>query len=555
MGSSRERAIDAAETVAPFLGEFLGTFLVAVTFGFNALTGSVVLMPTSVSYAVMVGMCCMASDSGGHVNPAISLAFGLARKMGWLRVLGHCVAQLCGGLAGGSVVQVLIEKSLTVGPKNGYALLDAMITEVIFTTMTCFVALSCIASVRSNPRSEPNQYASMAVGFVAIAGGISAYEISGSYFNPALTVGFGLVGNRQPTTTLLYCCFQASSAILAATLFFMTRPEELAALGVAAAEGAQDAGCGRACGVVCPCVAARAGKSYTAASEQLAAEQTREETEAFDLRDYRAAVPVKLLSEFLGAFAVVATFGLSSACNKLLQRDAANEHINTTTLAPDAAMVLPVTSVPWATGAAVLSMGYALGNVSGGHFNPAITIGAVFSRRSSVVTYAEFLPTVAMQVGGAIVAALTFTCVNRGAGELTQSAIGPQMDSKWFLANFTEALFTAVVVFVALCATTVTAPKYSRSPSVHSFSFALAMGMAVAAAGFATESQTGGHLNPAITLGVASGNAVWQKTIFGDNLWNGLTYILWQCLGGVVAGLLFIIAHPMEYKRDPLLVN
>jgi len=562
MATLRERAINAAETIAPLFGEFMGTFMVTATYGCNAQTGSITWMPTSIAFAVMVCMLALAHVSGGHLNPVISLGFGLVRKISWLQVFGYCLAQLCGGLAGGGVVNVLVSGSVDIGPKHNYGMLDILIVEVLFSTVVGFVALSCMASSRSNPRSDPNHYSAMAVGFVAIAGGHAGYEISGAYYNPALTVGYGLSGNAQPVLVLVYLSFQVGSAILAATLFYLTHPEEIPGVEGLISE-AEGVGCGRACGAVCPCAGVRSGKqSYGATSSLdsagaaagMAADGQESEVLASNRSTYRASVPVRLLSEFIGSFAIVATFGLSTACNTLVQHDV-QATSKTTTQSPSnlSSEVLPVTSVPWAMGAIVLSMGYALGKISGGHFNPAITIAAVFSRRSSAVTYAEFLPTITVQVGGGMLAALVYTCVNRGNGNLTRISIGPKNENSFFMAAATETFFTLVVAFVALCSTTVTSPKYFRAPHVYGYSFALTMGMAVASAGFATENISGGLLNPAITVGAATGNAIWRQTFIGDFLWNGLKYILWQSLAGVGAGLVFILAHPMEYKRDPLL--
>src|SRR6476619_7573353 len=58
--------------------------------------------------------------------------------------------------------------------------------------------------------------------------------------------------------------------------------------------------------------------------------------------------------------------------------------------------------VSFAFGLSVLTMAYAVGHISGGHFNPAVTIGLFTARR---IPGSDVLPYIVAQVIGAIVAA------------------------------------------------------------------------------------------------------------------------------------------------------
>src|SRR5437763_7466489 len=58
--------------------------------------------------------------------------------------------------------------------------------------------------------------------------------------------------------------------------------------------------------------------------------------------------------------------------------------------------------VSLAFGLTVLTMAYAVGHVSGGHFNPAVTVGLFTARR---IPASDVLPYVVAQVVGAIVGA------------------------------------------------------------------------------------------------------------------------------------------------------
>jgi len=77
--------------------------------------------------------------------------------------------------------------------------------------------------------------------------------------------------------------------------------------------------------------------------------------------------------------------------------------------------------VALAFGLTVLTMVYALGPISGGHFNPAITVGLAVGGRFSA---ADVIPYIVAQVIGAIVAAAVLKIIASGAPEFNLVASG-----------------------------------------------------------------------------------------------------------------------------------
>ena len=69
-------------------------------------------------------------------------------------------------------------------------------------------------------------------------------------------------------------------------------------------------------------------------------------------------------------------------------------------------------TVAFAIGAAVLAMAYAVGHISGGHFNPAVTCGLVAAGRFEI---GEAIPYIIAQVIGGAVAAAVFYIILSGA--------------------------------------------------------------------------------------------------------------------------------------------
>jgi glycerol uptake facilitator protein len=98
----------------PYLAEFIGTALL-VLFG-NGVVANVVLARTKGNnagwivitagwaLAVFIGAFCAAPFSGAHLNPAVTVAMAAAGKLGADKVAGYLLAQMLGGIIGGTLV-------------------------------------------------------------------------------------------------------------------------------------------------------------------------------------------------------------------------------------------------------------------------------------------------------------------------------------------------------------------------------------------------------------------------------------------------------------------
>jgi aquaporin Z len=115
--------------------------------------------------------------------------------------------------------------------------------------------------------------------------------------------------------------------------------------------------------------------------------------------------------------------------------------------------------VALAFGLTVLTMALAVGHVSGGHFNPAVTIGLVAGGRFPAK---EIAPYVIAQILGAIAAAAVLACIasgkpgfDLGASQFAANGYGEYSPGKYSLmsALATEVVLTAGFVFVILGAT------------------------------------------------------------------------------------------------------
>lgn len=104
--------------------------------------------------ALLVGLIYTGFElSGAHYNPAVTLTFYLRNRFTSPDFLCYVVAQFVGGFSGALLAKCVsgIVVSLQISP--GYTLFNALVAELIFTTMLCFSILTI--TLRTNTESHP----------------------------------------------------------------------------------------------------------------------------------------------------------------------------------------------------------------------------------------------------------------------------------------------------------------------------------------------------------------------------------------------------------------
>ncbi len=218
-------------------------------------------------------------------------------------------------------------------------------------------------------------------------------------------------------------------------------------------------------------------------------------------------IPQKLTAEFLGTFALV-FFGEGAICADQFLHGAGS---------------LGLLGIAAAHGLAIAVMFAAFGQISGGHFNPAVTIGFWVTKRVNTI---DVLLYWAVQLAGAIAASFLLKVI---IPEDTWRAVAlgtPEMvrDLPRLSAMTLEALGTFFVVIIMFA--TAVDDKQSTARSIAGFAIGLTFALGIMVAG----PFTGGALNPARALGPALASAHWAN-------WG--VYWVGPLAGGFLAGLLY----------------
>jgi len=182
--------------------------------------------------------------------------------------------------------------------------------------------------------------------------------------------------------------------------------------------------------------------------------------------------------------------------------------------------------VAFAFGLTVLTMAYAVGHVSGGHFNPAVTLGLWAAGRCA---NKHVVPYVIAQVIGAILAAGALWIIASGkpewvAGGFASNGFGDLSPGKYGLAAclMTEILATFFFLFIIIGTT-------SRGAAT---GFAgIPIGLALTLIHLITIPVTNTSVNPARSTGPA---------LFAGTAYIGQLWLFWLApiVGAVIAGLL-----------------
>jgi aquaporin Z len=233
-----------------------------------------------------------------------------------------------------------------------------------------------------------------------------------------------------------------------------------------------------------------------------------------------------ILAEFLGTFWL--TFG---GCGSavLAAAWADNPHLG-----------IGFVGVALAFGLTVLTGVYAFGPISGGHFNPAVTLGLWFGGRTSTVSV---IPYILVQVAGAIAAAFVLKYIAEGQpgfelGRFASNGFDQLSPGGYSLEACAaiEALLTFVFLIVILGSTAPAAPAGFAG---------LAIGLCLTLIHLVSIPVTNTSVNPARSTGPALVVALAGNQAYADQLW-----LFWSApiVGAVVAGIIGRILFTSEPK-------
>ncbi|HVU17089.1 MAG TPA: aquaporin [Candidatus Didemnitutus sp.] len=211
----------------------------------------------------------------------------------------------------------------------------------------------------------------------------------------------------------------------------------------------------------------------------------------------------KYLVEFIGTFFLVFTIGM-------------------TVINPGAGNLAPI-----AIGSALMVMIFAGGHISGGHFNPAVTLGVWLRGKCPT---GDVVPYMISQVAASLVASVAVKALKTGFMAKV-AALSPAFTPEVGPALLAEFLFTFALVWAVLNTAT------AKGTNGNSF-YGLAIGFTVMTGAFAVGSISGGAFNPAVAVGLCTmGIVAWPA------FW---VFLVANFAGGAVAAFTYKAINGMD---------
>jgi aquaporin Z len=208
-----------------YVTEFIGTFFLCLTIGLTVLNGTP-MAPLAIGASLMVMVYMGGHVSGGHYNPAVSLAVLLRGKMASVgEFLGYVVSQCAGALVAALAVYAIVGRTFAPAPATTASLTGVLLIELLFTFALALVVLNSAASAKTHG----NSFFGLAIGFTVVVGAFAGGPISGGAFNPAVGVGpilaDTLLGSGSLGNLWIYLLAPLAGGALAAAVFGLQERE------------------------------------------------------------------------------------------------------------------------------------------------------------------------------------------------------------------------------------------------------------------------------------------------------------------------------------------
>ncbi|KAJ7187449.1 hypothetical protein O6H91_15G075100 [Diphasiastrum complanatum] len=152
---------------------------------------------------IFVMIYCTAGISGGHINPAVTFGFFLARKVSLPRGLFYIIAQTLGAISGAGLAKGF-QKTLYIqlgGGANfvqhGYSMGVGFGAEIIGTFVLVYTVFSATDPKRIARDSHVPVLAPLPIGFAVFIVHLATIPITGTGINPARSLGAAVIFNSD----------------------------------------------------------------------------------------------------------------------------------------------------------------------------------------------------------------------------------------------------------------------------------------------------------------------------------------------------------------------
>ncbi|MGE0266912.1 MAG: MIP/aquaporin family protein [Candidatus Omnitrophota bacterium] len=216
-----------------FIAEFIGTFTL-VFVGVGAIAGNHInggqtgLLGIAMAHGLAIAtmVAATAAISGGHLNPAVTIAMLVTKKIDGVNATGYVIAQCLAGIAAAVFVKICFAGEVlaavgmgTPALADGVGVGAGLLMEIVLTFFLVFVIYGAAVDKRG-PATAP-LFIGLAVAMDILIGG----PVTGAAMNPARHLGPALLGGGLQNFWL-YWVGPVAGGVLAGLLYNSTLLEQ-----------------------------------------------------------------------------------------------------------------------------------------------------------------------------------------------------------------------------------------------------------------------------------------------------------------------------------------
>jgi aquaporin NIP len=206
-----------AEGIGTFALVFCGTGAIVINEETNGVVSHVGIAITF-GLIIMSMIYALGNISGAHLNPAVSIAFTLARRFPAKQLLPYIISQCCGALVASLVLRYLFPANELLGTTlPAGSSMQSFILEFILT----FFLMLVIINVATGSK-EQGMFAGLAIGGVILLEAMFAGPITGASMNPARSFAPALVSGHFEHLWIYLSATVAGAALAVPTWKFLT---------------------------------------------------------------------------------------------------------------------------------------------------------------------------------------------------------------------------------------------------------------------------------------------------------------------------------------------
>ena len=214
------------------LAEFVGTFALifigagSIVASGNPITGitpGAGLVTIALAHGLAIGTMVTAVGhvSGGHFNPAVSVAAWVTRRLGTGELVAYVATQLAGGIAGAALLRLVVPQASWEPANLGATLVAGNVSDaqaITIEAVLTFFLVWVVFATAFEPAGAFAKVAGLAIGFVIAMDIMMGGPFTGASMNPARSLGPAVVAGEY-TGVWVYFIGPVIGATLAAVSY------------------------------------------------------------------------------------------------------------------------------------------------------------------------------------------------------------------------------------------------------------------------------------------------------------------------------------------------